>query len=155
VRINARAGRAADPDATPTVWVAAAARDEMHLIRTDRRNLLLIGMDPDTRELLNELRSVFVEPITTWSPGERLVLPAHARTGTLILRDITALGLDDQIRLVDWLGAAEGRTQVVSITPRSPVPLIEAGAFLSILYYRLNTVCLDITRKQPRAPRPG
>ena len=69
--------------------------------------------------------------------------------------DITALGLDDQIRLLDWLGATDGRVQVISVTSRSVAPLIETGAFLSMLYYRLNVVCLDLTGRERRAHRTG
>ena len=142
-----------DRGAKAAARAAPASRDEKDLIRTARLNLLLIGMEHQTREVLDELRSGFLEPITTWSRGEPLVLPAHTNTGTLILDDITALGFGDQIRLLDWLAATDGRTRVVSISSRSIVPLIETGAFLSILYYRLNVVCLDMTDGQRRARR--
>jgi hypothetical protein len=144
----------ADPKTRSTNWIAAA-KLERHLIRTARPNLLLIGMEQDTGEVLKEFRSDFVEPITTWSPGTRLVLPAYAQAGTFILDDITALGFDDQIRLLDWLGASDGRVQVVSVASRSVAPLIETGTFLSMLYYRLNVVCLDLTGRERRAHRTG
>jgi hypothetical protein len=135
--------RVADPNAKTTAGVAS--RVERQLIRTARLNLLLIGTEQQTNAVLSELQSDFLDPITTWSSGQFLELPADARTGTFILDGITGLGLDDQYRLNDWLGSTDGRTQVVSMTPRAVVPLIETGAFLDMLYYRLNVICLDMT----------
>jgi hypothetical protein len=153
---NVRAsGNAPDPDTKAIARAGPASPDERHLIRTTRLNLLLIGMGHDTGELLSELRSALLEPISTWSPGERLVLPTHAQTGTFIINDISALGLDDQCRLNDWLGATDGRTRVVSLTSKSVVPLIETGAFLSTLYYRLNVVCVDMTESVEQAQSTG
>ena len=37
-----------------------------------------------------------------------------------------------------------GRTQVIS-TSRAPLmPLVDDGRFLNSLYYRLNTICVDL-----------
>jgi len=47
--------------------------------------------------------------------------------------------------LLDWLDRAAGRTQVVSMTPASLWPRVQAGEFMDRLYYRLNTVCMDVT----------
>jgi hypothetical protein len=77
--------------------------------------------------------------------GEQLVLPPVARARTLILQDVGALTHADQHRLLDWLDRAAGRTQVVSMTPVSLWPHVQAGAFIDRLYYRLNTVCMDVT----------
>jgi DNA-binding NtrC family response regulator len=85
------------------------------------------------------------EPVASWCPGERLVLPPAARAGTMILKDVGALAPEDQHRLLDWLEAAAGRTQVVSTTPATLLPRVEAGTFIEQLYYRLNTVCVDMS----------
>jgi hypothetical protein len=84
-------------------------------------------------------------PVATWRTGEPLVLPPVARARTLILQDVGALTRADQHRLLDWLDRAAGRTQVVSTTPASLWPRVQAGAFIDRLYYRLNTVCMDVT----------
>ena len=47
--------------------------------------------------------------------------------------------------LLDWLEAAAGRMQVVSTTPATLLPHVQAGAFIEQLYYRLNTVCVDMS----------
>ena len=52
---------------------------------------------------------------------------------------------DDQLRLVDWLERAKGRTQVVSTSSVPVLPRVHSGGFIERLYYRLNTVCVDVT----------
>jgi DNA-binding NtrC family response regulator len=59
---------------------------------------------------------------------------------------VHALPLSDQRRLVAWLELAKGRTQVVSTTSAPLLPLVNAGQFIATLFYRLNTVCVDVTR---------
>ena len=62
-----------------------------------------------------------------------------------MLHDVGTLPLDEQLRLLDWLERAEGRTQVVSTSTTPLLPRVQAGAFIDTLYYRLNTVCVDVT----------
>ena len=72
------------------------------------------------------------------------MLPQPAQTGTLLLHNVGSLSLLDQRYLVEWLERAAGRTQVVSTTPVALLPLVQTGTFLPRLYYRLNTVCVDL-----------
>jgi transcriptional regulator of acetoin/glycerol metabolism len=84
------------------------------------------------------------EPIVSWCPGNRLVLPPVAQARTLILHEVGGLVFEDQKRLLDWLERADGRTQVVSTCTTSLLPLVYTGMFNATLYYRLNTVCMDL-----------
>ena len=52
---------------------------------------------------------------------------------------------DDQLRLLDWLERAKGRTQVVSTSSGPVLPRVHSGDFIERLYYRHNTVCVDVT----------
>jgi hypothetical protein len=135
---------------TPAPYVSSLRLWEWRVARMARLNLLLIATDVDPRKVLDALRSDCHEPITTWAPGEVLILPANAQAGTLLLEDISALALDDQRRLYGWLDARTGCMQVVSITSRSLLPSIQAGAFLETLYYRLNIVCGEVARAAER-----
>lgn len=140
---------------TPAPYVSSLTQWERRLAHIARLNLLLIATDVDPREVLDALRSDCHQPITTWTPGEVLVLPATAQAGTLLLEDISALALEDQRRLYGWLDASTGWMQVVSITSRSLLPSIRAGAFLEVLYYRLNIVCGEVARvAEPPHVRP-
>ena len=47
-------------------------------------------------------------------------------------------------RVLDWFDQTAGRIRVVSTTRTSLWPLLKSGAFNDALYYRLNTVCVDI-----------
>jgi hypothetical protein len=83
-----------------------------------------------------------------WRPGKPFVLPAPTGTGTMILRDVDTLVHDDQCKLVNWLEQVAGRMQVVSTASASLMPLVNAGAFIQTLYYRLNTIYMDLTDKR-------
>jgi len=124
---------------------AGGVEEELRLVEQHRVNLLLMGRAEIVRPMVDALAARFHQPVGTWSPGERLVLPPAERTGTMVINDVGALGLQDQIQLLEWLGSACGRTQVVSTTPAPLLPRVESGKFIDTLYYRLNTVLVDAT----------
>jgi hypothetical protein len=141
------------PDCAPP-YRASQLREDCLLARAARVNLLVIhgeGLLPDLLGLMLDLQ----KPIATWSRGERLVLPPVAWARTMILPDVGALTRADQHRLLDWLDHAARRTQVVSTTPEPLLPRVQAGAFLERLYYRLNTVCIDVTEYLADVPGEG
>lgn len=121
------------------------AEEELRLVEQHRVNLLLMGQHDIVQPMVDALSARFHQPVGTWSPGERLVLPPAERTGTMVLNDVGALALQDQIQLLEWLSTASGRTQVVSTTPSPLLPRVQSGKFIDTLYYRLNTVCVDAT----------
>jgi hypothetical protein len=146
------------PDCGP-LDSASQLREDCRLARAARVNLLVIhgeGVFQDLLEwLMLDLQSPITTPVATpmatapmataLCTGEPLVLPPVGRARTLILQDVGALTHADQHRLLDWLDRTAGRTQVVSTTPASLWPRVQAGAFIDRLYYRLNTVCMDVT----------
>lgn len=130
----------------PEHWqLARAAHVDLLLMGMPRINLLLIAPDGVVRHVLNSLMLDLWEPIVRWSPGEPVALPLPAVAGTLILHDVHALPAADQRRLLAWLETAKGRTQVVSTTSVPLLPRVTAGDFIATLFYRLNTVCVDVT----------
>jgi hypothetical protein len=134
---------------------ASQLREDCRLVRAARLNLLVMHRTGALQDLLEWLMLDLRKPIATWSPGERLVLPPSAWARTMILKDVGALTHADQRRLLDWLDLAGGRTQVVSTTPAPLVPRVQAGAFIDRLYYRLNTVCMDVTEYLADVPAAG
>jgi transcriptional regulator of acetoin/glycerol metabolism len=46
--------------------------------------------------------------------------------------------------MLEWLDQTASRIRVVSTSRTSLWPLLKSGAFDDALYYRLNTVCVDI-----------
>ena len=135
------------PSQLPEHWrLARAAHVDLLLMGMPRVNLLLVAADGVVRFVLESLLLDLQEPISTWRPGQQLTLPSPERGGTLILHEIGSLTVDDQMLLLDWLEKAEGRTQVVSTSPVALLPRVKDGSFIEVLYYRLNTVCVDVTQ---------
>lgn len=74
-------------------------------------------------------------------PGT-LELPNPVR-GTLLLKEVGALTLSQQVALYDWLSIANGSVQVVSLSTVALDGMVEEGEFLEGLLYRLNVVRID------------
>ena len=123
--------------------LAHSACEELFLMGMPRLNVLLGGRDDVVRLVLRTLLSHAEKPIASWFPGEPFSPPPADWTGTLVLHEVGALGIREQIRLLEWSGV--GRAQVISSTPAPLLPRVTAGAFIDTLYYRLNTVYLDVT----------
>ena len=124
--------------------LARAIQVDLRDLGMPRVNLLLIGADGVIQNVIESLLMDLREPIVHWCQGEPLVLPPAASTGTMILHDVGALTHEDQRRLLRWLERATGQTQVVSTASTSLLPRVQEGTFIDTLYYRLNTVCLDV-----------
>ena len=58
-----------------------------------------------------------------------MTLPRPDEGGTLVLHDAGSLTTDDQLRLLDWLERAEGRTQVVSTSSGPVLPRVHVRRF--------------------------
>jgi hypothetical protein len=125
--------------------LAQAASEELLLMGMPRVNVLLAGRNDVVRPVLHALLGKVQKPIVSWCPGEPLALPPIERTGTLVLQEVGELGLREQIQLLEWSGRAMGNTQVISTTSAALLPRVGAGAFIDTLYYRLNTVYVDVT----------
>jgi hypothetical protein len=142
---------------------ASQLREDCRLARAARVNLLVIHGEAVVQDLLewlmldlqHPIATPMATPMATLRTGERLVLPPVAWARTMILQDVGALTRADQHCLLDWLDRAAGRTQVVSATPASLWPRVQAGAFIDKLYYRLNTVCMDVSGYLADIPRAG
>jgi hypothetical protein len=78
-------------------------------------------------------------------PGA-LHLPAH-KIDALVIRDAAAMTLAQQIKLFDWMTRAGLGAQVISVTSRPLLPLVEDGRFLEGLFYRLNVVSIAATHR--------
>ena len=131
-------------DASPSDR-ASQLPEDLLLMGMPPVNLLLTGREGVIRTVLDTLLGARHEPIARWHPGERLVLPPLGRSGTMILHDVDALGYEDQLHLLEWLEQRRGaRAQVVSTTRAPLMPLVEKGAFSDLLYYRLNTVSVEV-----------
>jgi sigma-54-interacting transcriptional regulator len=132
--LRSRDGSASRPTTT------SLRPDEWHLLVTARPNALLEGPPEATDAILGEAMEWLAEPHATWS-GAPL---SNDRPATLVVRSVSALDGDQQRALLAWLDAPGDRIQVISTTTDPLYPLVDRGAFLPNLYYRLNVLLLDV-----------
>jgi hypothetical protein len=130
------------PDATLLGWLNAQGRRPNVLVECPRGSA-----DTVVRHLMTWCALPFrFSPL----PGT-LELPT-IRRGTLLLKDVAALTLSQQVMLYDWLTAGCGNMQVVSVASAPLQMLAEDGEFLEGLLYRLNIIRLDAGRGTRPAP---
>jgi PEGA domain/Sigma-54 interaction domain len=112
---------------------------------TGRIHVLVTGARLATRAFVEELRLQLPVPIIDVNCDGPLSLRGLEEAGTVVLHDVDTLNLASQQQLLEWLDVVVGRTQVVSTSSRSLLPLIATGEFLDTLYYRLNIVYFEFT----------
>jgi hypothetical protein len=121
-------------DARLKVWLASE-RSERHLIvRCPRQRLASLALD---------VVATAVAPVRMCALPGALQLPSD-RMGTLLISDIAALQLHQQIALFDWLGVRCGTPRVVALTAERIDRLVESGGFLEGLFHRLGSVQLHL-----------
>lgn len=147
-RIGPAAAVGCGPQHASHWHMARAAHVDLLLMGMPRINLLLIAPDDVVQYVLQSLMIDLWEPVARWSAGEPLNLPPAGSGGTVILHDVHALTILDQRRLLDWMERTKGRTQVVSTTASPLLTRVNRGEFIATLFYRLNTVCVDVTSLQ-------
>jgi sigma54-dependent transcription regulator len=108
-----------------------------------RLNLLLTGPDAVTERFVKTLRPHLQDPVVVLRRGTPFALPSAA-VGTLLLAEVGVLTFEEQVRLYEWLGEESRSTQVISTTTADLLPMIAEGSFLEELYYRLNTIYVDV-----------
>lgn len=130
-------------DEMPSSW-----SDDLRLVVAYQFNAQFVGPDEASRALIDSLRQHFAAPLIEIEvhAHEGLMLPVAGHVRTLVCYHITMLGAAEQHRLMGWLDHAVGRTQVISTASMPILPLVDAGRFNEALYYRLNTLHLDLTR---------
>jgi hypothetical protein len=118
---------------------------EWDLVIRARSNLLLAGSLSATDAMLVALKPHLRAPLLQCKPETGVPVP-QPREGTLVLLEVDRLDLKQQAQLVKWLDRFDERwrVQVVSTTSEPLFSLVETGAFLASLYYRLNVVRMDL-----------
>ena len=117
---------------------------DMDLLRaltsSDRRPNLMVDCASDSAdEVVDQLRSICAEPFHFCRLPGPLDLPAYG-AGTLLIHDVAALTIAQQVALFDWLHHRQGSMQVVSVTQKRLMGMVCDGRFLEGLFYRLNTI---------------
>ena len=119
---------------------------DMELLRAlttcERRpNLMVDCVDGGALHVMAQLRDLCAGPFYICQLPGALELPTQG-TGTLILHDVAALTIAQQVALFDWLHQQKGAIQIVSLTERRLMGMVCDGRFLEGLFYRLNTISI-------------
>ena len=118
-------------------WVASQRPRQHYLVRCD----------PDAVfALARQVASVAAAPVQLFQAAP-FSPPADSR-GTLMVNDVHALGLREQIAFYDWLGHGAGDLRIISLTPLALRSLADRGLFLEGLFHRLSAVQFDLTSRK-------
>lgn len=128
--------------------------EELATLMPRHPNVLVFAPHRAADEVIEELMPVLRQPVRYWSAGAAMSWPVHD-VGSLIVRDLAALDATEQAELDEWLNRRlTDRVQILSVTSVPLFPRVERGAFLDVLYYRLNVIHLA-TGAAPTLPRPA
>jgi transcriptional regulator of aromatic amino acid metabolism len=106
-----------------------------------RPNLFIDCTDGGTESVGVRLRALTDAPFYVCELPGPVELPSGGR-GTLVLNDVAALTIAQQITLFDWLEQWRGAIQVISLTQKRLMDMVYDGRFLEGLFYRLNTISI-------------
>ena len=134
-RRSARSGQT-QPGTPPFIedWSVLMLRSRTMLISGDREatNAFILAAIP-----------AFRPPVRRYACDSNRPLPRP--DGTLIFDDVETLDPDQQAQLFHWLDAAQAaETQMLAVTTTSLYTRVQAGLFLSRLYYRLNALYVEV-----------
>ena len=116
---------------------------DWRMLLRKRTNVLVTGPDTALGAFVRMAQSEMREPILSCS-GARL--PAmDGDIKTLIIADVSTMSGANQKRLREWLEQQPERDrQVIALTSVPLFALVTSKAFDASLYYRLNTILLEL-----------
>ncbi len=124
--------------------VRSAPRRDLQVGSMPRTNVLVVGTPEATRIVVDMLRLDLRGPVVRWRAGQPLELPVPDGAATVVLENVARLTNDEQFRMLRWLDEVRGKIRVVSTTGVPVWPRVQSGEFNEVLYYRLNTVFVDV-----------
>jgi hypothetical protein len=113
---------------------------DLSLIARWRPNVLLLGRSDANDAALHQLAVLCREPVRAVNPAEPIAWPD---SGTVVLRQLTDLGVEAQQALHHWLTERSACVQVVSTADPSIYEAVATGQFLPELFYRLNVITVE------------
>jgi hypothetical protein len=106
-----------------------------------RVNVLLVLGRTIRDEVVTTLAPLLQEPVRAVEGWPSDGLPAK---GTLIVRAIQNLTMQQQRAMLAWFRHTRRRVQMISLTAGPLFPRVLSGDFLAELYYHLNTVYVQL-----------
>jgi hypothetical protein len=127
--------------------VASTLTSEL-LAHTLRPNVLVIGPVARSEATVAAIVAALSTPVRHWTQDSPL--PSPGDTTTIVIRDIATLSLSFQQAWLARMNAPYApHTQIIATSSIAVFPLVARGVFLEDLYYRLNTVLLDVRKSGP------
>ena len=116
--------------------------EEWRAIVALRPNILIEGAECDAERFIGAVTSASQSVAYDWDS-----LPTEAQTAaTVIVRRVDLMSVDEQRQLLRTLDPEGARPrQVIATSARPLYPLVEAGRFPADLYYRLNTIRIELS----------
>jgi hypothetical protein len=116
---------------------------DLDAVVTMKPNVLIYGSRGSTDAFLSSLSAHYSAPLREL-PVASLCGHADISARTAVVRDIANFSRSDQEMLLGWLDRSERSTQLIATTDRPLLHLVDTGRFDARLFYRLNTVYLDL-----------
>jgi hypothetical protein len=125
------------------VKAASTRRAEWTALRTVPVNALLVGPVHLTAAAMAGIDKSVRQPVVWWAPDQAHDVP-EVTAGTLVIRDVDRLDDWQQEHLSRWMGEHGPRVQVLALARASLFAQVVDGRFSAALYYRMNTVMLEV-----------
>ncbi len=111
-------------------------------------NVLVCGEQPFIEAFLDALKRETSRPIRRCA-NTRSLLVSKIAAGTLVLDDPSSYDETDQRALLAWLEHDGLEVQLITTTRKPMFDLVQAGRFLDTLFYRLNTIHIELACAAP------
>jgi len=116
---------------------------------TVRPNVLVIGPVALVEALLPSITVMLFTPVYYWTSDAPLSTLRAERT--VVIREVATWSLDRQEALLTRLNELSRCPQIIATSSIKIFPLVTQGLFLEALYYRLNTILLDVEKAEQAA----
>jgi hypothetical protein len=130
----------------------SACQDDWAILRRSSVNGLIIGAPQLTAAALAGIGRSLRRPVVWWDSSQTAE-PPEVTAGTLVIRDVDRLDVRQQERLSEWMSVQRPGVQVLALARTPLFAQVIDGRFSSDLYYRLNTVLVEV-RAQADLPSP-
>ena len=117
------------------------------VVVANRIPVLVTGSDVSIGAFLDELEPLLAAPLTYIDCESALSLDGLTNGGTVVLRHLDRCGLAAQRELMECLHLRPLGAHVIGTSSQSLFPFIATGAFLDVLYYRLNIVYVELAAR--------
>jgi hypothetical protein len=125
--------------------VSLSATSDLNVARTSRANVLVVGPQQLVKNVVKLMAPATRRDGPVQSQGGQLRLPSSSlQRSTVVVQDIDALTAAEQRQLLEWIDVSNTFTQVISTASIPLLPRVEACTFNETLYYRLNTIYIDL-----------